>query len=204
MVERHSDVKEVSMTMAIIFSLDCENGVTGLEPGCKVGTVIVLIAFKWCVGVGVVVVAAPEELGEGLFLKDRGDDDRIKSRPGTPPKFFHGVAKRPFRAVRPVCRYGVESIGYGNDPGVHGNVRPFNTVGVAGAVVPFVVVPYRRGEIPQDGNTGHKVRTDGGVFLDGAELFRREGPRLQQYFIGNTDLTDVVDQRRPFYPSLFC
>ena len=122
----------------------------------------------------------------------------IELDPGELPELGHRLLTRQrLHAVRARGRHGLEGVGHVEDPGQDRDLVAHQAVGVAGAVVPLVVVPNDRELGGQLRHWGDDVRADHRVGVHDRALFPRQAVRLVQHAVRNADLPDVVEQPTP-------
>ena len=116
------------------------------------------------------------------------------------PRFFAQDLQRalggPGFAIRPFRRQRVEHIGHSDDPSIEVNRVPFDPVGVAGAIHPFVVVANSGNELVQRRHAFDDGMPGGGMGADGGEFVVIERALLVEHMLRQGDLANVVEDRR--------
>ena len=141
---------------------------------------------------GVVDAGCPVGLREGVH------DLGIELDPGELPELGHRLLTRERRqAIGARCRHRLEGVGHVEDPRQHRDLVAHQAVGIAGAVVPLVVVSNDRQLGRQPRHRGDDVRADHRVRVHDRALLPGQEARLVEDAVRNADLPDVVEQPTP-------
>ena len=97
-------------------------------------------------------------------------------------------------AIEAVGGHGVVSVGDMDDAGVEGDVVSGEAVGVAGAVVIFVMETDDGEIVDEDAGAFEDANADGGVGFDDGALDIGEAAVFEQDPVGNADLADVMEK----------
>ena len=108
------------------------------------------------------------------------------------PELCNGPLDRESRSVRPLRRERIEHVDNAHDLREQRDRVAPQSVRVAAAVKPFVVMADDRPYSPQEAQLAAEPIADHCVLLHQLVFVRRERPRLQEDRIGDADLPEVV------------
>ena len=134
---------------------------------------------------GVHPVAAAEECLDHFLVPLRARSLR--------QDFFHAAIGHGV-AVGPLVAHGVVGVGHRQNPGQHRDLLGRQAVGIALAVVPFVVVEHAGQQVANLPQLRQDPVADGHVLLDVLLLLTRERALFPQHGILDADLAHVVQQ----------
>jgi hypothetical protein len=136
----------------------------------------------------------PIELQAGLH------DGRIVENPLTPGELIQGCCQAQGGAVRTVGAHDLHHIGHAQNPGFQDDFLFLQTMRIAGAIQPFVMLEDNLGRVAEQADGFQDVMRHLGVGFNQGELQGSEFPRLGQNVRGDGDLAQVV--KRPGYPEI--
>src|SRR5436190_8802475 len=125
-----------------------------------------------------------------------GDAARAELRAGGAPELLQGLRGRPCGPVDAGREHRVERVRHVDDPSAERDFLPAQPVGIAGAVVAFVVVPDRWHGVVQEAEAVDDAGALVGVALHQVPLLLGQARRLQQDRVRDRELADVVEERR--------
>jgi hypothetical protein len=108
-------------------------------------------------------------------------------------EFIQGFGQAQGRAVRTMGAHGLHHIGHAQDPGFQANFLPLQTLGIAGAIQPLVMLKDNFGSVARERDGLQDIIGYLGMGFDQGKFLGSEFTRLRKKIRGDGELSQIME-----------